>query len=156
MFRMCITCGQTFYWYQGQGHLSMSWSNIKITFFERWQFWEHKFFTDTSRYSLLVGRGDIVLALSIHLVSIHANFCQALSGALVLHLLMGFNIIWPRCSPSWVDVPFQSFVQISPRSISHFVSNVKIDINWSCFQNAVPLKCFHQKILLSVDFISAK
>ena len=35
-------------WYQGQGHLQRSRSNIKVTFLKKWPFWGHLCFTNTS------------------------------------------------------------------------------------------------------------
>ena len=35
-------------WYQGQGHLQRSRSNIKVTFLKQWPFWGHSCFTNTS------------------------------------------------------------------------------------------------------------
>ena len=41
-------------------------------------------------------------------------------GPLLLQLWKDFKIIWHNCSPSRVDVLFEIFVQVGPRSRSHF------------------------------------
>ena len=42
-----------------------------------------------------------------------------LSGPQLLQLLIDFKIISHDCSPSGVDMPFETFVQVGPRSRSH-------------------------------------
>ena len=43
-------------WYQGQGHLQRSGSNIRVMFLKRWVFQGHKYFTNTSCLNLDLSR----------------------------------------------------------------------------------------------------
>ena len=44
----------------------------------------------------------------------------SLFGPLLLHFCMDFKNIWHHCSPYWVKVLLETFVQVSWRSRSHF------------------------------------
>ena len=43
MFHKCISCGKTFLWYKGQGHLQRSRPSITVTRFMNWPFQGHYF-----------------------------------------------------------------------------------------------------------------
>ena len=86
---MCIC------WYQGQGHLQRSRSNIKVTFLKKWPFRGHSCFTNTSCSNLKI----LIKTMKIILEMIICK-CYCMVGQCVASTKMSFK--WSEVALSFV------------------------------------------------------
>ena len=89
-------------WYQGQGHLQRSRSNIKITFLKRWPFLGHSCFTNTSCFSITFTTFWAYFRFHLQMLSIFTSVkfycCNVMISSFVINPLRGSLI---RVSDSW-------------------------------------------------------